>query len=72
MPEQRLVERVKFITGFVSTLTGGAIYLTDYKGDGISSVLDAIEPIVRTVANVVLKGANFYKELQKILFNRRR
>jgi hypothetical protein len=69
VPQQRLVERVKFGTGFISSKTaatnsGGAFYLTEYKGDGILSVLDAIVPIVGTVANVVSKGANFYKELR--------
>jgi hypothetical protein len=77
VPRERLVERVRHGTGFVSGKaqinTGGAFYLTEYKGgalvstrsgDGILSILDIIVPIVGTVANVVAKGANFYKELR--------
>ena len=68
VPRERLVERVRYGTGFVSGKaqgrTGGAFYLSEYKGDGILSILDTIVPIVGTVANAVAKGANFYKEIR--------
>lgn len=64
VPQQRLIERVKFGNGFVSAKNGGAFYLTEYKGNGMLSILDTIVPIVGTVANVVAKSANFYKELR--------
>lgn len=68
MAQKRLFECVKLGTGFIfsknSTNNSGiALFLTKYKGYRILSVLDAICRFLMTVANVVLKGANFYKEL---------
>lgn len=57
-----------FGTGFISEKdtekTCGAFYLTEYKSDKILSIFDTIVPIVETVANVVARGANYFKELR--------
>lgn len=62
VPQQRLVQRVKFGTEFVSGKTVGAFYLTEFKFEGILSVLDSIVLIVGTVANLVSKCWNIHKE----------
>lgn len=63
VPQQRFVGRGKFGTGFVSSKTKSAFLLTEYKGHKIRRDLDAIMPIVETVAKVVSKGLNFYKRI---------